>query len=43
VKNVYNVRPEKVSEVARKAYDLQNMTLVMVGDKESIEKQQEAE
>ncbi len=40
VKNVYNVTPEKVSEIARKAYNLADMTLVMVGDKESIEKQE---
>jgi zinc protease len=39
VKNVYNVTPEKVSEIAEKTYNLEKMTLVMVGDKESIEKQ----
>lgn len=39
VKNIYKVTPEKISEIARKSYPYEKMTLVMVGDKESIEKQ----
>jgi predicted Zn-dependent peptidase len=39
VKNVYKVTPEKVSEIARKNYLYQKMLLVMVGDKEAINKQ----
>ena len=40
VANTYKVTPEKVSAIARSSYQVDKMTLVMVGDKESIEKQQ---
>jgi predicted Zn-dependent peptidase len=39
VKNIYQVTPQKVSEMARDLYQTDKMTLVLVGDKESIEKQ----
>ena len=39
VKNIYKVTPAKVSEIARDHYKVEKMTVVMVGDKESIEKQ----
>lgn len=39
VKNVYSITPEKVSEVSGNIYDVDKMVLVMVGDKESIQKQ----
>jgi predicted Zn-dependent peptidase len=39
VKNVYKVTPAKVSEIARDHYKVEKMTVVLVGDKESIEKQ----
>jgi len=39
VKNIYQVTPQKVSEMAREIYQTDKMTLVLVGDKESIEKQ----
>lgn len=39
VKNIYQVTPAKVSEVAKKYFPYEKMTLVMVGDKEAIQKQ----
>ena len=39
VKNMHKVTPEQVSEIARKYLKYENMTLVLVGDKESINKQ----
>jgi len=39
VKNLYKVTPEQVSEMARKYLKYENMTVVLVGDKESIGKQ----
>jgi len=39
VKNIYQVTPVKVSEVAKKYFPYEKMTLVMVGDKEAIQKQ----
>jgi predicted Zn-dependent peptidase len=39
VKNVYSITPEKVSEVSANIYHVDKMVLVMVGDKESIQKQ----
>ncbi|MCW3117378.1 MAG: peptidase [Chitinophagaceae bacterium] len=39
VKNMHKVTPEQVSEIARKYLKYENMTVVLVGDKESINKQ----
>lgn len=39
VKNVYKVTPDKVSEIARNNYLYDKMLIVMVGDKEMINKQ----
>ena len=39
VKNIYAVTPDKVKEMAQKYFDYDKMTLVMVGDKKSLEKQ----
>ena len=39
VKNIYQVTPAKVSEVAKKYFPYEKMTLVMVGDKGAIQKQ----
>jgi len=43
VKNIYKVTPAKVSEIARNIYNYKKMTLVLVGDKDSIEKQWKGE
>src|SRR6185436_8441436 len=42
VKNIYAVTPEKVSEVTRRYFKYEDMTLVMVGDKKLLEKQMKA-
>ena len=39
VQNIYKVTPEQVQEMTRKYLDPEKMTLIMVGDKESIEQQ----
>jgi len=39
VKNIYKVTPEKVSEIAKNNLQYQKMTLVMVGDRDTIQKQ----
>jgi len=39
VKNIYAVTPEKVSQITRDHLKYENMTMVLVGDKASIEKQ----
>jgi len=39
VKNMHNVTPEQVSAIAKNYLKYENMTVVMVGDKESITKQ----
>lgn len=39
VKNIYAVTPEKVSQMARDHLKYEDMTLVLVGDKKSIENQ----
>lgn len=41
VKNIYKVTPETVSQMVRDHIDYNRMTKVMIGDKESIEKQVE--
>jgi zinc protease len=39
VKNIYNVTPEKVQQLARDHFKYEDMTLVLVGDKKQLEKQ----
>ena len=39
VKRIYSVTPEQVSELTKKYIRPQDMTMVIVGDKEKIEKQ----
>lgn len=39
VKNIYSVTPEKVKEIAQKYFQYEDMTLVLVGDKKSLEEQ----
>lgn len=39
VKNIYNVTPEKVQQVAKEYFKYEDMTLVLVGDKKQLEKQ----
>ena len=39
VQNIYKVTPEQVQEMTQKYLDPEKMTLIMVGDKESIEQQ----
>jgi zinc protease len=39
VKNIYNVTPEKIQQIAKDYFKYEDMTLVMVGDKKEIEKQ----
>ena len=39
VKNIYSITPEKVSQVTKDNFKYEDMTLVMVGDKKSLEKQ----
>ncbi|HCR54393.1 MAG TPA: insulinase family protein, partial [Cytophagales bacterium] len=39
VKNIYAVTPEKVSQMAKDHLKYEDMTLVLIGDKASIEKQ----
>jgi predicted Zn-dependent peptidase len=39
VKNIYNVTPEKVQQVAKDYFKYEDMALVLVGDKKQIEKQ----
>ncbi|MGC3947007.1 MAG: pitrilysin family protein [Chryseolinea sp.] len=39
VKNIYAITPEKVSQVTKDNFKYEDMTLVMVGDKKSLEKQ----
>jgi zinc protease len=42
VKNIYAVTPEKVSQITRDHLKYENMTMVLVGDKVSIDKQKKA-
>lgn len=42
VENMYKVTPEKVSEIAKNHFKYENMKVVMVGDKESVQKQIDA-
>jgi predicted Zn-dependent peptidase len=42
VKNIYAVTPEKVSQITRDHLKYENMTMVLVGDKASIDKQKKA-
>jgi len=39
VKNIYSVTPEKVSEITKNYFKYDNMTLVLVGDQGTIDKQ----
>lgn len=39
VENIYKITPQQVSDLVKKYIDQSKMTLVMVGDKESIEQQ----
>jgi zinc protease len=39
VKNIYNVTPEKVQQMAKDYFKYEDMALVLVGDKKQIEKQ----
>lgn len=39
VKNIYNVTPEKVREIAQDHFQYENMTLVLVGDKKKLDEQ----
>jgi zinc protease len=39
VKNIYNVTPEKVQQMAKEHFKYEDMTLVLVGDKKKLEKQ----
>lgn len=39
VRNIHQVTPEKVQEMARQYFRYEDMTLVMVGDKKQLEKQ----
>jgi zinc protease len=39
VKNIYNVTPEKVQQMAKDYFKYEDMTLVLVGDKKQLEKQ----
>jgi len=39
VKNIYKVTPEKVSQIAKNNLQYQKMTLIMVGDRDTIQKQ----
>lgn len=39
VKNIYNVTPEKVQQMAKDYFKYEDMTLVLVGDKKLLEKQ----
>lgn len=39
VQNIYKITPEKVSQMARDHFKYENMTLVMVGDKDQINHQ----
>jgi predicted Zn-dependent peptidase len=41
VKNIYAVTPEKISEITRKHLQYGKMTKVMIGDKETVQKQVE--
>lgn len=42
VKNIYAVTPEKVSQITKDHLKYENMTLVLVGDKASIDKQKKS-
>ena len=42
VKNIYKVTPEQVSQIVKTQIKYPNMTLIMVGDKEGIQKQLQA-
>lgn len=42
VKNIYAVTPEKVSQIVKDHLPYENMTLVMVGDKKSLDAQMKA-
>ena len=39
VKNIHEVTPEKVQEMAREYFNYEDMTLVLVGDKKQLEEQ----
>jgi predicted Zn-dependent peptidase len=39
VKNIYNVTPEKVKEMAQEYFQYEDMTLVLVGDKKLLQQQ----
>ena len=39
VKNIYNVTPEKVKEMAQEYFKYEDMTLVLVGDKKQLQQQ----
>jgi zinc protease len=39
VKNIYNITPEKIQQMARDHFKYEDMTLVLVGDKKQLEKQ----
>lgn len=39
VKNIYNVTPEKVREIAQDHFHYEDMTLVLVGDKKKLDEQ----
>ncbi len=41
VKNIYAVTPEKISAMAKKHIQYEKMTKVMIGDKETVQKQVE--
>lgn len=39
VKNIYNVTPERVTEIAKEYFRYEDMTLVLVGDEKKLEQQ----
>jgi predicted Zn-dependent peptidase len=39
VKNIYNVTPEKIQQMAKDYFKYEDMTLVLVGDKKQLDKQ----
>jgi predicted Zn-dependent peptidase len=42
VKNIYSVTPEKVSQITRDYLKYEDMTMVLVGDKQALDKQKKA-
>jgi predicted Zn-dependent peptidase len=42
VKNIYSVTPEKVSQITKDYLKYEDMTMVLVGDKQALDKQKKA-